>query len=168
MAWNHSKYFEWRLLREPHHKHLQYPSTSRKCLKSKSWLTHVRRDAAPPDPGQQPRRITVFKDQDIDIGTLSDIFADDLRVYPFVSWTQDRERLVGLFLCIFLGNLFAESFHRSRIGSHPGWNFKLQPQNMQLQRSSPQKPGQLSLELRFSSHKCFLVWSCPIHRGKYY
>jgi hypothetical protein len=102
MAWNHSKYFEWRLLREPHHKHLQYPSTSRKCLKSKSWLTHVRRDAAPPDPGQQPRRITVFRDQDIDIGTLSDIFADDLRVCRFVSWTQDRDRLVGWFLCIFL------------------------------------------------------------------
>jgi hypothetical protein len=51
----------------------------------KSWLTHVRIDAAPPDPGQQPRRITVFKDQDIDTGTLSDIFGDDLRVYRFVS-----------------------------------------------------------------------------------
>jgi len=35
LARNHSKYFEWKLLREPHHKHLQYPSTSRKCLKSK-------------------------------------------------------------------------------------------------------------------------------------
>ena len=168
LARNHSKYFEWKLLREPHHKHLQYPSTSRKCLKSKKLVdpcpdrcsSSRSRPAAEKDNGFQGSRYRYRH-------TFWHLCRWLARL-PFRFMNSRSWQTCGVVSMYFPGSLFAESFRRSRKGSHPRWNFKIEPQNKQLQRSSPQKPGQLSLELRFSSHKCFLVWSCPIHRGKYY